>query len=277
MKTVRIPAASDTMLDACTVARGIRRSVGRDTSGGYLVVNADDWGQDRETTDRTFDCVRCGTVSAVSAMVFMEDSERAAQISQDHRVDTGLHLNLTAPFVSGLCSARLVEHQCKIASYLRRHPLARVLFHPGLAISFEYSVKSQLDEYGRLFSHPPGRVDGHHHMHLCSNIQRAQLLPSGTLVRRNFSFQPGEKSLINRLYRKHIDDKLSRRHRLMDYLYALPPLESMRLQRVIDLARNHSVELETHPINPVEYNFLTQGGIARELGTTLIATRFPVY
>jgi predicted glycoside hydrolase/deacetylase ChbG (UPF0249 family) len=275
MKTVRIPTASDTTLDACTVAP--IRSGGHHTSPGYLVVNADDWGLDTETTDRTFDCVRCGTVSAVSAMVFMEDSERAAQISQDHGVDTGLHLNLTAPFISGRCSATLVEHQRKIASYLRRHPLARVLFHPGLTLSFEYSVKSQFDEYARLFSQPPGRVDGHHHMHLCSNIQRAQLLPSGTLVRRNFSFQSGEKSLINRLYRKHIDDKLSRRHRLMDYLFALPPLESTRLQRVIDLARSHSVELETHPINPAEYSFLTQGEIARELGTTLIATRFPIY
>ncbi len=44
---------------------------------GVLIVNADDWGRDRETTDHTLECVVGGAVSSVSAMVFMEDSTRA--------------------------------------------------------------------------------------------------------------------------------------------------------------------------------------------------------
>jgi hypothetical protein len=57
---------------------------------GALIVNADDWGRTFRTPANTR--MRCsGTVSSVSAMVFMEDSERAATIARD-AIDTGLHL-----------------------------------------------------------------------------------------------------------------------------------------------------------------------------------------
>jgi len=47
---------------------------------GRLIINADDWGCDRGATDRTLDCIMRGTVSSVSAMVFMADSERSAEV-----------------------------------------------------------------------------------------------------------------------------------------------------------------------------------------------------
>ena len=65
-----------------------------------LIVNADDWGRDRLTTDRILDCVTAGAVSAVSAMVFAEDSERAAALALDRSIDVGLHLNFTSPFTA---------------------------------------------------------------------------------------------------------------------------------------------------------------------------------
>ena len=94
-------------------------------------------------------------------------------------------------------------------------------------------------------------------MHLAANVLAGGLLPSGTVVRRNFSFQSGEKSIVNRMYRKNIDRKLARRHRLVDYLLPLAPLNPRsRLERVLSLARESVVELETHPINRDEYDFL---------------------
>ena len=39
-----------------------------------VIVNADDWGRDVATSDRTLDCMLHGAISSVSAMVFMEDS-----------------------------------------------------------------------------------------------------------------------------------------------------------------------------------------------------------
>jgi predicted glycoside hydrolase/deacetylase ChbG (UPF0249 family) len=241
-----------------------RPSDGKAPHGGLLIINADDWGRDRETTDRILDCVAGRTVSSVSAMVFMADSERAAATAQESGIDAGLHLNFTAPFSARDCQARLAEHQRHIASYLLRHPLARVIFHPGLVRSFEYVVAAQLDEFHRLYGADPDRIDGHHHLHLCANVLFQRLLPVGVLVRRNFSFQPGERSLVNRLYRKAVDRELARRHRLLDFLFSLAPFAAQdRLERILSLARQFVVEVETHPICPDEYRFLLGDEILR--------------
>jgi predicted glycoside hydrolase/deacetylase ChbG (UPF0249 family) len=247
------------------------------TESGVLILNADDWGRDRENTQRIHDCTRRGTVSSTSAMVFMEDSERAAALARETGVDAGLHLNFTTPYTAPNCPAQVLERQRELVSYLTRYALAQVVFHPGLARAFEYVVKAQLDEFTRLYGAPADRIDGHHHMHLCANVVFGKLLPAGTLVRRNFSFQPGEKSLANRMYRKAVDRRIARRHRMVDYLFSLPPLEPRgRLERIRLLARQHAVEVETHPINPDEYAFLTGGAANDWAGSVSIAARFSV-
>jgi YdjC-like protein len=242
---------------------------------GALIINADDWGRDRENTERTMDCVLRGSVSSVSAMVFMQDSERAAAIAREHEMDAGLHLNLTSPFSVVDVSSHLVERQQQVARYLTRHRLAGVFFHPGLAASFKYVVQAQIDEFSRLYGAVPRRIDGHHHMHLCANVILAKLLPPGIIVRRNFSFQPGEKSWINRQYRSMVDRLLARRHRLTDFFFSLPPLESeSRLERIFSLARTFAVEVETHTVNAAEYRFLVEGEIFRRTRGLPVARGF---
>lgn len=246
-----------------------------------LVLNADDWGRDQHTTDRIFECAECGTVSSVSAMVFMDDSQRAAALGLERRIDAGLHLNLTTQFSAAAVPAELATRQQDVARFLLRHRLAHAMFHPGLMRSFEYVVAAQLDEFERLYGRAPDRVDGHHHMHLCANVVLGGLLPPGTLVRRNFSFAKGEKSLPNRLYRRAVDGLLARRHRLADFFFSLVPLEVPgRLPRIISLARRFSVEVELHPALPDEYRFLTHGEIFRlvdvvEIAPTYTCTRGP--
>jgi predicted glycoside hydrolase/deacetylase ChbG (UPF0249 family) len=242
---------------------------------GLLIVNADDWGRNARTTDMILDCALKGAVSAVSAMVFMEDSERAAAMALDRGLNRGLHLNLTESFSAPGRHNRLVERQQNIARYLRRHRLAPVVFHPGLINSFEYVVATQIDEYRRIYGSDPDRLDGHHHMHLCANVVYQRLLPAGTLIRRNFSFQSGEKGLFNRVYRGFLDRQLQRRHNMVDYFFSLAPLEpSNRLQRVFSLARQFTIELETHPVNPQEYQFLAGGDIFRWTDDVRIAPPF---
>lgn len=245
-------------------------------NAGLLIVNGDDWGRTRECTDRTLECVLRGTVSSVSAMVFMEDSERAAAIARESGTDAGLHLNFTTPFSAPKCPARLPERQQKLAWYLRQR-FARVVFHPGLIHSFEYVVAAQIDEFRRLYGKDPERLDGHHHVHLCANVLLGGLLPRGTVVRRNFSFQQGEKNFTTRLYRRTVDRFLMRDHRLADFFFSLSPLEPPgRLQRIFSLARQFVVEVETHPVNPEEYLFLTGGEFSRRIGDIPIALRFTV-
>ena len=246
---------------------------GASTQRGLLIVNADDWGRDRATTDRTLECVRYGAVSSVSAMVFMEDSERAAEIARTSGVDAGIHLNFTTPYTASHCSRAMREQQGAVLSFLTKHALARLLFHPGLVKAFEQVVAVQMDEFARLYGMPPQRVDGHHHQHLCANVVLGRLLPEGTIVRRNFTFPPGEKSLANRFYRKLIDRSLAKRHALVDYLFALPQ-PTDRLREILALGREQVVELETHPINPAEYELLMSGELFRLAGDLRISPRF---
>lgn len=228
---------------------------------GALIVNADDFGRSRETTDRTRDCLVRGAVSAVSAMVFMEDSDRAAALALESGIDAGLHLNLTTSF-SDDAPSKLAQQQEALGKFLRSNRFASVLYHPGLANAFEYVVAAQLDEYRRLFGQDPDRIDGHHHMHLCSNVLVKGLLPGGTAIRRNFSFRAGEKGIVNRIFRKIVDGKIAKKHHLTDFFFSLPPLQPRaRLERIFSLAADHVVEVECHPINPDEYAFLSSGEI----------------
>lgn len=252
-----------------------KRTFARDA--GSLILNADDWGRDVLTTGRILDCVRHRSISSVSAMVFMEDSERAAAIAMTENIDAGLHLNLTTPFSAPGTPRPLAEHQHLLCNHLRRHRLSQLVFHPGLARSFKYVVAAQCDEFRRMYGSLPGRIDGHHHMHLCSNVLLGGLLPPGTVVRRNFSFQPGEKSFVNCLYRRVVDRFLARRHAMTDFFFSLPPLEPPgRILRIVSLSRRFAVEVETHPVNPAEHRFLTSGEIFRWVGDLVIAPRYTI-
>jgi hypothetical protein len=245
------------------------------TSHMGLIINADDWGRDQVTTDCTLECFRKRTISSVSAMVFMEDSERACEIAQELSIDTGLHLNLTQPFTSPAAPSKLIEHHQRIHSYLQLRRYSQVVFHPGLAASFEYVVAAQIEEFARLYGRPADRIDGHHHMHLCANVLLGRLLPAGTIVRRNFSFWRGEKSRTNILYRRIVDSMLARRHRLVDFFFSLPPVNPPgELQKVLSLARHSAVELAAHPVDVGEYRFLTQDEIHRLTADCPIAQRY---
>jgi predicted glycoside hydrolase/deacetylase ChbG (UPF0249 family) len=258
------------------VSDSVDQRVSRKTSG-LLLINADDWGRDRTTTDRTLDCIRAGAVSSVSAMLCMEDSERAAAIAQERGIDAGLHLNLTTAFSMSSAPQRLMEHQERLSRYLSWHRFGQVVFHPGLASSFAYVVAAQLEEFRRLYGRAADRIDGHHHAHLCANVVLGKLLPERAIVRRNFSFQPGEKSLANRLYRGRVDRMLARRYCLVDYFFALEPLEPAdRLRQIFSRARQFIVEVETHPVNPNEYRFLQSGEIFRRCGDIAISSHFAI-
>ena len=96
-------------------------------------------------------------------------------------------------------------------------------------------------------------------------------MPAGIIVRRSFSFQPGEKSWANRVYRRAVDAWLGQRYKLTDYFFSLPPLQQGRIRRMVDLAASCSVEIETHPINADEYEFLRDGRMLSWCGAGAIA------
>ncbi|HEY2856837.1 MAG TPA: ChbG/HpnK family deacetylase [Terracidiphilus sp.] len=228
-----------------------------------VIVNADDWGAAAATTDRILVCILQGVVSSTSAMVFMEDSERAAELARVHEVDAGLHLNLTQDFTAKDVAPRLRQEHGQLARYLRGRRIATMLPNPLLARSFEYVVKAQLEEFERLYGRKPRRIDGHHHAHLCANVVGQELLPEGTIVRRNFTFAQSEKGWLNRNLRARQDRRLSLRHGIADFFFDIAPMDEVRLKRIAELARGTDVEIECHPQRENEYRFLMDGGLAR--------------
>jgi hypothetical protein len=222
-----------------------------------LIINADDWGRNREATDNSLSCFRNGRAASVSAMVFMEDSERAAELARAFGIDAGLHLNFTTPFTGTVQDAALVERQGRIAGFLRPQRLRRLVYHPALRADFEYAYLRQVEEFDRLYGKPPSRIDGHHHMHLCANMLIDRVIPRGLRVRRNHSFFAGERTIFNRGYRKAVDAWLCRRHRCTDYFFRLLPLlPGDRIRRIMELAVSSVVEVAVHPDGEEEYRYL---------------------
>ena len=103
-------------------------------------------------------------------------------------------------------------------------------------------------------------------MHLAANVLFGRLLPLGTILRPHFSRERGEKRIRNSIFRYYTKLMLGRSHRTVDCLFALPPLEPKRLLPIFSRSREITIEVETHPTNPVEFEFLTGGGLFRLLG-----------
>jgi len=238
-----------------------------------LIVNADDWGRSRAETDAAWSCYQHGRITSVSAMVFMDDSRRAAELARDAGIDVGLHLNLTQPFSSSMPSGTQSSEHDRVVSFLNSHKYAFLLYNPALAAQFRYDYQSQLDEFRRLYGREPSHIDGHHHQHLCTNILIGSVIPAGEKVRRSFHFWPGEKSVVNRAYRRVVDIALRRRYRVTDYFFALAQcLQRDRMRRVCALARTATVEMMAHPANSTEHNYLMSKDYLADIGPVQMGT-----
>jgi chitin disaccharide deacetylase len=237
-----------------------------------LIINADDWGRSRAETDAALACCEQGRVTSVSAMMFMDDSERAAKIAKSQTVKVGLHLNFTETFSGKDVSARLLKDQKRISRFLRANKFAPVVYHPFLRRQFQDVCSAQLAEFIRLYGAEPSHIDGHQHMHLCANVVFDGLIPADHRVRRNFSFRRGEKGNLNIIYRRFIDSILRRRHQLTDYFFDLARfLTTEQFAPIVTLAGRADVELMTHPARMAEQTFLLSDSFSETLGNVALS------
>jgi predicted glycoside hydrolase/deacetylase ChbG (UPF0249 family) len=222
-----------------------------------LVINADDWGGWKSATDAALACFNKGRITSVTAMVFMADSKRAAELAKVAGLDVGLHLNFNSPFTGNSCSSNVLDKHKRVCRWLRSSKYAQLVYNPFLPDYFRCLYEAQVEEFERLYEQRPSHIDGHQHMHLCMNMLLGNVLPMGEKIRRNFSFWPGEKNGLNRAFRRWADRRLARRHSLTDYFFSLAQcLQNNRLTRVVELAKIAKVELMTHPENLDEYKWL---------------------
>src|SRR3954447_11492467 len=110
---------------------------------GMLAVNADDWGRCRLDTDRALDCWRLGRVTSASAMVFMEDSERAADLAKQCGLDIGLHLNFVEEFNGPSVPARVKEEQEPVRAFLNASKYSQLVYNPLIARKLDYLYQAQ--------------------------------------------------------------------------------------------------------------------------------------
>ncbi len=204
----------------------------------------------------------------------MEDSARAADLALQAGIDMGLHLNLTEPFTGTVNSPCLSRYHNQVIRFLKSWRYALIFYNPLLRKAFRCVYDSQLEEFRRLYGKEPSHINGHQHMHLSSNMLVDSLIAKGTKVRRSFSFWPGEKSWLNRSYRRCVDHYLIQRYRVTDYFFALSQATGdAALSRISSLAKESNVEVESHPAVPCERAILLSENFAR----TLAANRLGSY
>ena len=222
-----------------------------------LTITADDYGKTRHATDSILKCFSNKRITSASAMVFMEDSERAAALSLQTGLEVGLHLNFTQTFSACGIPLKLREHQNSVASYLTKHKLFQLIYNPFLTGAFNFLFLSQQEEFIRLYGRFPDFYNGHHHMHLCANVLLSRMIPKGARVRRTFTFERGEKNPFNRMYRHILDILVSNKFISTDCFFSILPVQNYeRLQSIIDRAASEIIEIEVHPENVEEIEFI---------------------
>src|SRR5437016_14476620 len=97
-----------------------------------LIINADDWGRSLAETDAAFRCYKAGRITSVSVMVFVADSERAAELAQENGLNVGVHLNLTEGFAANRIPATLETYHNKIPGILTRNRYSHDHYNPYL-------------------------------------------------------------------------------------------------------------------------------------------------
>jgi predicted glycoside hydrolase/deacetylase ChbG (UPF0249 family) len=222
-----------------------------------LIINADDFGRSRLETDVALNCHKGARITSATAMVFMADSSRAADLAQTAGIDLGLHLNLTQPFTGEAKGKLLREYHERVVRFLTSSKYSLCVYNPALRRQFQYVYQAQLEEFIRLYGRRPSHIDGHHHTHLCTNMLIDRIIPAQERVRRSFSFRAGEKNVLNLAYRRLVDWSLARRYRVTDFFFSLQQcLNNNRLAQVFELSRTAIVELMTHPTESNEYSYL---------------------
>lgn len=234
-----------------------------------VIVNADDLGMSSQHSDAAILCYEAGRITSASGMVFMKDSERAADMANGAGLDVGLHLNFTTSF-TGVCrDALLLEYHGQIMRYLKQNKFATLLYNPALRQQFRYVYQAQVEEFTRLYGKSPSHVNGHHHRHLCANMLLDYVISDGQRVRRSLTFQSGEKNLLNRTYRSFVDHWLSRRYRLTDFFF---DISAQRYPDFFKLADEATVEIMVHPIRVPDMELLMSDHYAEDLGKHVTGT-----
>jgi predicted glycoside hydrolase/deacetylase ChbG (UPF0249 family) len=221
------------------------------TQPGLLIVNADDFGLDAANTDAILECFRLGAISSTTALVWMRDSDRAAELARREGIPTGLHLNLVEPYTAPEVPDRVAATQRRVLERLSASGVGAQLYHPGWAQDFASCIGDQLLRFHELFGRAPTHVDGHRHMHLVLNALLSRSLGPVRRCRRPVNRTPVESPGHKRLARRGLSLLVRLRFTTTDACFSVrslhPALGGSGLDAELVRAGQGSVELFVHP------------------------------
>lgn len=133
-----------------------------------LIVNADDFGHDRDTSDAILEALRNGWVTQTTAMVNMPDVERAVSEARTLGFDQviGLHLNLTdgVPLTDRIKARPLFcDADGKFNEGAVRNKRFLLSYGREDAVALACEIEAQAQKYLSL-GLPLLHVDGHSHV-----------------------------------------------------------------------------------------------------------------
>jgi len=218
---------------------------------GLLIVNADDLGLDPTSTDAILDCFHAGAISSATALVWMKDSDRAAEVARAAGLPVGLHLNLIEPFSGTEVPEPVAATQRRVAARLRRSTVGARLYHRAWSADFERCISDQLSRFHELYGRAPTHVDGHQHMHLVPNALLARALGPVRRYRRPVNRRPTESRAHKRAFNAALARAMRPRFVTTERCFSIraldPVLGGSQSDGDLALARDHSVEVMVHP------------------------------
>ena len=226
-----------------------------------LIVNADDWGLDVATTDAISESYAAGRITSATAMVFMADSERAAEIALRIGLPVGLHLNLDTPFTGSDVPEPVRRPHTELTRRFdkRKRRWRRWIPDPTIGrAEIERTVRQQLARFEELYGRSPTHVDGHHHMHVVPGVARTPALARFPM-RRGFSALPGTRTPTS--LARHLHHRLFlSQHRSTDHFFSITSMRRELLAgeqpALLRLADDGVLEVMGHPGSSKERELL---------------------
>jgi predicted glycoside hydrolase/deacetylase ChbG (UPF0249 family) len=209
-----------------------------------LIVNADDFGASRSATKAILEAFDAGAISSASAMVWMPDTERAAELAQQRGLPLGLHLNLTLPLPGPGAPPAVAYRQMRMTESFGKESWWRGEVRGIDAAELEAAVSDQLHEFRSHFGEPT-HINGHHHVHVTDAVLNA--LPASVPIRQ-VPTTPGR--ILDR--DKRVND-IQRRFRApwatLDIVSLHPNLGGVGFAALVEF-RHQAIEVVTHPQQP---------------------------
>ncbi|MGH2902541.1 MAG: ChbG/HpnK family deacetylase [Solirubrobacteraceae bacterium] len=218
---------------------------------GLLIVNADDWGGFQAGTDAIETCFQLGAISSTTAMVYMADSKRAAELARANRRPTGLHLNLTQGFDARDVAPQVRERQRRLRAHFSDLRRRRWRVSPDIRVHrlVADGIRDQLEEFRERYRGEPTHIDSHHHVHVCPDVFLSSALAPGLRVRQTLSPPPtvARRNPVWSLKRELLAWRFITTARFWRARETSGGEESVPIEVVAALARDRPVEVMVHP------------------------------